>query len=67
MASARTLLLAILLCLPLSLRGQSQAPHPAGSAPPQTSPVQGSHPPTLDDTLDAGDDEAGEPAFDLVT
>jgi len=65
-ASARTLF-AILLCLPLSLRGQSQVPHPSGSAPPQTSPVQGPHPPTLDDTLDAGDDEAGQPAFDLVT
>src|SRR6266850_165149 len=65
-ASACTLL-AILLCLPLSLRGQGQVLHPSGSAPPQTSPTPGSHPPTLDDTLEAGDDESGQPARNLVT
>src|SRR3954464_5430479 len=68
MAIARTLLV-ILLGLPLSLHGQVD--HPAGSAPPPQTPATGttppSHPPTLDDTLDAGDDEAGEPARKLVT
>ena len=66
-AGARTLL-AILLCLPLSLRGQVD--HPAGSAPPPQTPspnaAPGSHPPTLDDTIEAGDDEAGQPARKLV-
>ena len=65
------ILLGILLCLPLSLRGQGEVIHPSGSAiPPQTSgqnPAPGSHPPTLDDTLEAGDDESGQPAHDLVT
>src|SRR4029077_12283926 len=65
-ASARTLL-AILLCLPLSLRGQVEVIHPEGSAPPLApNAPPGSHPPTLDDTLEAGDDEAGQPARKLV-
>jgi phosphate-selective porin OprO/OprP len=55
------------LCLPLCLRGQ--VVHPAGSAPPPPAqtPAPGSHPPTLDDTIEAGDDEAGKPARNLVT
>src|SRR4051812_30729137 len=71
-AGARTLL-AILLCLPLSLNGQVD--HPAGSAPPPQTPPQnpaqapapGTHPPTLDNTIEAGDDEAGQPARKLVS
>src|SRR5688572_27793093 len=58
-------LLAILLCLPLSLRGQTQ--QPAGSAPPPPTQAPGSPPPTLDDSMEAGDDEAGQPARNLVT
>jgi phosphate-selective porin OprO/OprP len=60
-------LLAILLCLPLSLHGQDD--HPAGSAPPGApqAPAPGVHPPTLDDVLEAGDDESGEPARRITT
>jgi len=56
------------LCLPLSLRGQgSQVLHPSGSAPPPApNTPPGSPPETLDDTLEAGDDEGGQPARDLV-
>jgi hypothetical protein len=63
-AGARTLV-AMLLCLPLSLNGQVD--HPAGSAPPPQTPAPGTHPPTLDNTIEAGDDEAGEPARKLVS
>jgi phosphate-selective porin OprO and OprP len=65
-------LLAILLCLPLSVRAQSAPPqdidHPSGSAPPPVAaPAPGAPPLTLDDVLEAGDDEGGQPARKLVT
>jgi hypothetical protein len=44
----------------LTLRQRAASDSASNQAP-------GSHPPTLDDTLEAGDDEAGQPAFNLVT
>ncbi len=58
-------LLTLLLCLPSILQGQQPpADNPEGSPPPP--PAPGVQAPTLDDTIEAGDDEAGQPARKLV-
>jgi phosphate-selective porin OprO/OprP len=60
------LLATVLLCIPLTVEGQQPAGAPATPTSSQTT-TPTSQPSTLDDTLEAGDDEVGNPVRKLIT